>query len=277
MHSLYIDQFQSLMSGLREEWDVVYDDLGHMPYDMDWNNRQIILNNYGLRPESALRSYYFKPQIELAYAESLRMARTVEILTDCLNDFHPETILLIGRIGVADACIHKILYAWQERLNNNPTPWKHILCGEDSDIAQAFISGLEKLLASGCSEAIATQKAMAIAFNAWFASADKKRNCDHDTLNLIDDMVAGLMTMSLSRRSLGTKMLSRLTSMTGENTSYLDHQHQKDILKNRYYAQCDDVINQTHLTQILNDMGTITVGQIAFRDIDLAKRFLILE
>ncbi len=277
MHSLYVDQFQSLVADLRDVWDVVYDDLDHMPYDMDWNNRRIILNNYGLRPESALQSYYFKPQIELAYAESLRMARSVEILIDCLADFHPETILLIGRICVADACIHKILYAWQERLNQNPTPWKHILCGEDSDVALAFINGLEKLLASGCSEKIATQKAMAIAFNTWFACADKKRNCDHDTLNLIDDMVPRRTDMALSRLSLEAKTLSSLTFITGEKISYLDGPHQKDILKNRYYAQCDDVINQTHLTQILNDMDTITVGQIAFRDIDLAKRFLIAE
>jgi hypothetical protein len=118
---------------------------------------------------------------------------------------------------------------------------------------------------------------MAMGFNAWFTLSDRLKNCDHDTLNMIDNHIENGRSSSFSRYYIRSSMIASLTSLRGRHQTYLDRDYLKDLLNNPYYAFVDDVINHSHLTQITNELNAVQVGHVAFRDVTLAKRFLTAE
>jgi hypothetical protein len=46
---------------------------------------------------------------------------------------------------------------------------------------------------------------------------------------------------------------------------------------NPYYRDIQDPINQSYLSQIINDMNKTRVGGLVFHDSDLASRFAICD
>lgn len=267
--------YGALIDDLDGDWHVNFDDLNDLTYDLDIDSNVVILHNHGLRPDQALSSPYFRPQIILALAEALRMTRHVEWLDGMLGRYHPQTIILIGRVCVADTSVQKIKFAWEAKIDEDPTLWKHILCGDETDMAVAFESSLEKYLSSGMDDEGAMRKAMAVAFNQWFSNPDRVRECDHDTMNLIDGMIADRVHFDGKR--LEKNAITCLTLVPGEDDSYLDRFLQDDVLKNPYYAAITDPINQSHFMQIITDMNTIRVGGLVFSDPVLAARFALAE
>lgn len=269
------DSYDVLIQDISEGWGIEFDDLNGVSYDLDIGNKKIIIHNFGLKTDNLFQSPYFKPQATLSTIEALRMVRHVEWLDGALNRYHPETILLIGRICVADAQIHKIKCAWDAKMNDDHSLWKHILCGEESDMAVAFIHAFEKFLSSGLDEEEALKKSMAVAFNTWFSSADRQRDCDHDTLNLIDSMIAE--NTQFEGKRLEKNAITCLTLLAGYDTTYIDKYLQEDVLRNPYYSSVCDEINQSHLMQIISDMNKIHVGGLVFQDATLAARFTVCE
>ena len=267
--------FDSLLNDLSNEWQVDFDDLNGINYDLDLDDKKIILHNYGLKPEQALSSPYFRPQIILTLAEALRMTRHVEWLDGMLDRYHPETIILIGRVCVADTTTQKIKIAWESKMDGDNSLWKHMLCSEATDMAIAYECALEKYLNVDMDEEQALRKSMAVAFNQWFTSSDRIRDCDHDTLNLIDGMIADNAKFHAKR--LEKNAITCLTLMPGENSSYIDRFLQDDILKNPYYVAINDCINQAHFMQVVTDMNTVRIGGLVFSDSVLAARFAHTE
>lgn len=276
MNDLLSDHYDFIMDETPCAWTIDFDDLNNSPYHLDIDETRITLHNFGLKTDHLLASPYFRPQVVLALVEAMRMARHMEWLDGSWGDYNPETLLMIGRLCEADVQTHKILVAWNAKIeDDNHVLWKHILCGDQSSMAVAFITAMETLMSKGMDEDIALKKSMAVAFNSWFGDVDIVRACDHDTLNMLDDMV-------MSNHQFGTKKLQRnlltcLTIMGNENTTYLDRFLQDDILKNPYYSALNDEINQSHLMQIMMDMNTISVGGIKFHDPALAARFALID
>jgi len=269
------DQFDDLFHDLDGEWSIEHDDLNGLSYDLDIPNKKIIFHNYGLRHNQLMASSYFAPQYLLSVAEALRMVRHVEWLDGCISRYHPEAIIQIGRICVADAHIHKIITAWNFKLDDNESLWKHLLCSDLSDMALAFEQSFEHLLSSGMDDDMAMKKSMAIAFNRWFADENRTRDCDHDTLNLIDQMIDECTIFG--GRKLEGHAIPCLTLMAGTDTSYIDQILCNDVLRNPYYRTVNDPINEAYLMQIINDMNKINVAGITFSDPDLAARFAICD
>ena len=274
MKSMYdlSDHYDFMMGDIPCEWAIDFDDLNAVPYHLDVDDCRITLHNFGLKTDHLLASPYFRPQIVLALIEAIRMAHHMKWLNESIENYNPETLLMIGRLCEADVQTHKILVAWNAKIeDNNHALWKHILCGDQSAMAVAFITALETLMSNGMDDTIAIKKSMAVAFNTWFADPDAVRNCDHDTLNMIDDMIAS--NHHFGSKKLHHNLLTCLTLMGCENTTYLDRFLQDDILKNPYYSAINDDINQSHLMQLMMDMNTISVGGIKFHDPALAARF----
>lgn len=267
-----INHYARLFDDIHDDWVIEYRDLNGVSYDLDIENRTIILHNFGLNHDALMTSLYFKPQVILALAESLRMVRHVEWLDNMLHRYHPHSIILMGRICVADAMTHKIRVAWDMKCDDEDAAWKHLLCSDLSDMTVAFSNMLEKLLSSGFDNDIAYQKSMAASFNQWFADENRLKQCDHDTLNLMDDMIADHTTFQ--SQPLNHNTVSCMTLPYGdEKQSYLDSSLVKDILKNPYYSMIDDTINQSHFMQVVEDMNKFHIGGLTFNDADLAARF----
>lgn len=275
MHDILSYPYQSLINDLGKDWRVDFDDLNDVSYDLDIDNAIIVLHNHGLRPDQALSSPYFRPQILLALAEATRMARHVEWLDGMIARYHPQTIILLGRICVADTTTQKIKFAWDAKQDNDGSLWKHILCGESSDMALAFESSLEKYMTAGLDQAEAIKKSMAVAFNRWFTSPNRMTDCDHDTLNLIDGMITD--NIIFNDKTLEKNAMICMTLMPAGESSYIDLYLQNDILKNPYYATIADPFNETHFSQILNDMNKVNVSGLVFSDPHLAARFALVE
>lgn len=270
-----LPHYSELIKDIDITWSIDFADLNNADYDLDIENSILTIHNFGLSVDRLLSSHYFRPQILLALTEGLRMTRHVEWLDGALAQYHPEKILLIGRICVADTCAHKIKYAWDAKIDDDDTMWKYLLCSEQSDMAVVFIKTLEKLLSSGIEEEDAMRQSMAASFNQWFASDDRVNDCDHDTLNMIDDMIAS--GQQFQSKKLQKNAIACLTIMGGERNSYIDIHLQNDIVKNPYYAAINDDVNQLHFMQCVTDMNKIHVGGIAFHDAALASRFSFLE
>ncbi len=269
------DYYQILLGDIHDEWTIEYDDLNNGSYDLDINQKIITVHNFGLKTHHLMASPYFKPQVMLALVESLRMVRHVEWLDGVLNRYHPEIILLIGRLCVADAMAHKIHYAWDTKLEGDESLWRFLLCGADSDTALAYSKTLEKCLTTGVDEDVACKKSMAAALNMWFVNDQRLKDCDHDTLNVIDDMISE--GTSFANQSIKANAVTCMTLMGGDTTTYLDQFLIHDIIKNPYYRAVDDAINQSHLMQCIADMNKVYVGGLVFQDASLAARFTFCE
>lgn len=267
--------YDHLIKDLSKDWRIDFDDLDDVAYDLDIDNAIIILHNHGLRPDQAMASPYFKPQILLALAEALRMARHVEWLDGMLARYHPETIILLGRICVADTTTQKIKFAWDAKINGDGSLWKTLLCGDCSDVAQGYESALDKFKTSGLDPEESVKKAMAVAFNRWFTAPERMKECDHDTLNLIDGMIAEHVIFD-SRR-LEKNAVTCMTLIPAGAASYVDVFLQNDLLKNTYYSSIADEVNASHFAQILKDMNKVNVGGLIFSDPALAARFSMVE
>jgi hypothetical protein len=259
-----------MISDISNGWVVAYDDLNTVGYDIDVNEKTLTLNHFGMGFDSVMSSHYFRPQMQLSIIEATRMIRHIEWLDGALGDYHPESIIQIGRICVADALAHQIL-STSTNDDNGDAPWKHLLCGDISDIAMAFENGLESYLTRNMDYNIALKKSMAMAFNTWFSNQDRLKACDHDTLDLIDEMSDNQDFND--GQKLQTNDIVCLTSMRGTQSTYIDKTLCDDVIHNPYYKAIDDPINQSHFMQIIHDMHATRVGALVFQDSDLAARF----
>lgn len=266
--------FDNLLIDIDGDWKIEFADLNDIGYDLDIENMVMVLHNYGLETNKALNSIY-GPQIKLSCVEGLRMIRHVEWLNGRLERYNPQSILQIGRICVADAMVHKISLAWDCKMAEDDSMWKYILCDDLSDIAQSFSTSLEIYLSSGMAYNLAKQKACAASFHKWFSNEDRLRDCDHDTLDLIDQMVQE--DVEFKNQELKGNRVGFLTLIAGENFSYLDSHLQTDVSTHSYYTNVNDTINHTHLTQVINDINKTRIGGLIFQDSTLASRFTFCE
>ena len=275
MVELASNHYDRFMRDLASEWQINFDDLNGSAYDLDPDQNKIVLHNFGLRAEQALASPYFRPQINLALAEAMRMARHVEYLDGRLSSYNPAAVISIGRICVADTAVQKIRFAWNEKSAGNHALWKHILCGDMADLAAIFETSIESYFGNGMGWAQAVNQACASIFNKWYACPDRVKTCDHDTLNLIDNFIAD--DIEFGQNNFDIDMIRNLTIEPAETVSYLDDQLIKDLLKNPYYSSISDGINQTHFSQITMDISTTRIGGLSFQDKNLAVRFSMIE
>ncbi len=270
--SSVIDLFRAQLSSV---WNLHYADLSvESPYEIDCETQTITIHNFGLHINKAMESHYFAPQIELITIESLRMAYHAQNIDDMLNGLRIEDIIILARVIEADIQTTKIMAAWLARMQNNPILWRHVLCGDNADMATAFVRGLEAYLSSGMDQNQAMKNAMAMGFNQWFSCATRQQKCDHDTLNMIDDR---MNEFCIGQMTLSDNDISMVTSLLGDDISYLNTAHCHDILINPYYGQIRDEINQVHFNHIYRDMDKTYIGDLAFHDDDLAHRFVTIH
>lgn len=262
------------LTEIDNHWQVRFEYLDHYGYDIDEDGKFLTLSTYGLMPEQALKSPYFSPQIILSLVESLRMARHIEWLDGSLERYHPESIMRIGRICMADTATQLVAFAWATREAGHKDIWKTLLCGDYADMAAEYQNVMEQQ-SPETDMTVLRGVALARTFKQWFFGHDRVTECDHNTLDLIDAM---LVDQKMPGNDyLEPTAITCLTLRGGGVSSYIDTAMRSDIMDNPLYSAVTDPINQAHLMQIIHDMYTVSIGSVAFRDTELAARFTALQ
>ncbi|PCH99785.1 MAG: hypothetical protein COB76_04880 [Alphaproteobacteria bacterium] len=267
--------FAALWRDIDPAWDINLCDLSGHGYDMDVDQKILSIDSKGLLPDQALSSSYFAPQILLSLIEGIRMVRHVEWLDNALERYHPESIVKIGRICVADSVSQTISVAWHGRGQGCDAMWKHLLCGMHSDMAQCFDRVMERGLSQGGDESDVLTEALEMTFRTWFTDEDRVVRCDHDSLNVMDELLND--EIEIGFKHIEQASIVCLTLQVGGNVTYLCRDVLRDMMRNPFYGAIDSLINQTHLMQIIRDTKINEVAGIPFRDIDLASRFMMID
>ena len=266
------DVFENFINDIHPDWRIQLSDVTDFAYDMDVDDKILTLNSHGMNASNALQSNYFAPQIILALIEGLRMVRHVELLDGALEQYSPQMVIRIGRICMADCVTQTIKTAWDAKNDGYDASWKHLICGDYGQMAHKFASVMETFLLSNMDGDMAYNQSMAIMFNDWFALEDKIFQCDHESLNMIDDMIAD--DVQFGEKTLQSLTIACLTTTAGDTITYLQKPHVDDIADNPYYTSVQNPINRAHLSQLMNDMQSTLVDGVQFRDGALAARFM---
>jgi len=282
MTQIGILEFMSFLSPfiaeIDNDWQMTFEYLDHNDYEIDEENKRILFSTYGLEVKQALKSPYFSPKIILSMVEALRVIRHAEWLDSSLMHYHPWSIVQIGRICMADIATQLLSFAWVIREEGYRDTWKTLLCSDYADMAVIYQTIIEKKL-SDIDMVVLRGIALAETFKQWFAKDERVAECDHSTLDLIDSMLLEQERpdQDCFNEYLKAMTVICLTLRAGGISSYVDTKMRTDILDNPYYSSISDPINHTHLKQIIRDLDTISIGNIAFRDKELAARFAALQ
>lgn len=187
------------------------------------------------------------------------------------EEYPPESILTLERVRAADLDVLVILVAWELREEEEGDLWRHILAGDNSDMAMRFMGYLERFPFNDV-----TNDALAAAFAQWFMSEKRIATCDHETLCDLDLLVADPSIVNpFGDERLAAIDVERLSCLP-DRTAYLQGSG-RDILADPLYAGMNDDINQIHLMHILHDLSVTYAGNVPFQNADLAERIFPAE
>lgn len=182
------------------------------------------------------------------------------------SDLTAEDIIRYERFITADIDAVAVLVAWQIRAAGQADFWRYTIGSMLGDMGMAFQNTMD-----GDPSPAAERMAAANAFHQWYAEPMRVNAIDHATLESFD---IRLQNSNGVHNPFGTRRLKpidieRLTRLPGME-SYL-RGLADDMLINPAFAGMNDPINQSHFMHIIRDLDTVQVGQVSFRDPDLAR------
>jgi hypothetical protein len=244
-------------------WSISLQAQGTFDFMLDLDEKIIALDHADLEPFSLASSGHFLSSLMISLIKALRDAWQQKRNSGYENMFRPESVLLLERVRAADACVLAVLCSWELRTEDHPALWRTMIGSEYGDLALTFSGTLEREPASAF-----TQHALALTFQQWFRDETRVAACDHETLDMMDGLLAQAKPHMFGKKS-PTHICVELFSCLPDRTAYLRGDG-AEILKNPYFSGLDDPVNQTHLFQILHDSEAHYAGGIAFRSPDLA-------
>jgi hypothetical protein len=246
-------------------WSVGLSDLKNEGFYINVDDRVILLDHFALAPSAIGRSAFFRHVLLTTFMRALRDVWHDKRLGDIERDFAPEQILMLERARAADCDTTTILCGWELRAAGHVDVWRHLLGSEEGDMAVVFTRFLERdpgALFSGA--------ALAYAFRQWYADTARVDAIDHDTLETLDCIIEESDdNHPFGNQRLSAGMMEEL-SMLPDGTCYLAGLGE-GILRDPYFAGLHDMINQTHLFQMMYDMEVVMVNNVPFRDGKLAR------
>ncbi|MCD8497557.1 MAG: hypothetical protein LRZ85_05425 [Alphaproteobacteria bacterium] len=224
----------------------------------------IALDHADLEPQSLASSGHFLSALMISLVKALRDVWQQKRNSGYENLFNPESVLLLERVRAADACVLAVLVAWELRSEDHAGLWRTMIGSDYGDLALTFSGTLEREPASAF-----TQHALALTFQQWFRDEERVAACDHETLDMMDNLLAQEKPHIFGKKS-PTHICVELFSCLPDRTAYLRGDG-TEILRNPYFCGLGDPVNQTHLMQIMHDAEAHYAGGVAFRSADLAS------
>lgn len=247
-------------------WHIEFDDLGSEHYLLDIENKTIVLEHHGFKPEGLIRSNYFANMVLTSLVKALRDAGHEKRHGGFDHLFAPEGILMLERVRSADCDIISVFVAWELRSEGYADLWRHTIGSPLGDLAVAYSYHLERDPASQFNG-----KALKSAFIHWYQSEERIRACDHQTLEYMDDILASAEISNPFGEKVPTHIAIELLSCMPDKTAYLQG-FGREILIDPLYSGLSDAVNQAHLMHILHDLEATIVNNVPFRSAELAAR-----
>lgn len=251
---------------LRQGWEFDIGDQGGFDFHIDVEEKQIVLNNYGLSEASLEESEHFQNMILVSLVRALRDVWQENRFGASHDRFAPEQTLMMERVRAADCDVIAVLVSWELRNAGFASLWRHLIGSDEGDMAMAFSGHMERYPFHNKPHA-----ALRAAFDQWYREEERVRNCDHETLDYIDDLLQDYDETEL----FGSERLQAIDiealSCLPDRTAYLQGMG-REILMDPFYAGLGDEINQAHFSQILYDLRAYTVEGVPFRDKNLAAK-----
>lgn len=248
-------------------WSIALDDRDGGDYCMNVEARLLILDNGGLSGNALTRSEYFLNRLLITFSKALRDVWQEKRFGGFDEDYGPKDVVLMERVRFADLDTLSVMIAWELREAGYEECWRHISGSETCDLAMAFANYLERRPAA----ALDLRQALLAAFKQWFCEESRIDACDHDTLEYLDEVLeASQLVNPFGQKTPGRINIEMLSTLPS-GAAYLQGQG-GEILDSRKFCEMTNDLNSAHLTHIMNDIESITIENISFRDPDLARK-----
>lgn len=252
-------------------WSLGLEPLGGHDFHLDVPEKQIILDTHGLLIAALGRSEYFCHCLLISLARALRDIWQEKRYGAFDEIYTAESVLTLERVRAADLDVLAVLIAWELRSAGFGGLWRHSIGSSDGDMALVFAQYLERNLECTAG-GVHSAKALQLCFAQWFEDPARIQSCDHETLNMLDDILAQRQGAEPAfGAQKATPIAIEKLSCLPDKTAYLQG-FGPEILADPKYAGLGDSVNQSHFVQILHDSKAVRVHDIPFRSAALAAR-----
>lgn len=234
-------------------------------YEIEPENKSLLLDTAGLEPGSLGRSVYFRNMVLIALIRGLRDIWHEENFAGFENRFSPEDLIILERVRSADIDTIAIQVLWELRGAGLSEGWRHAIGSDIGDMAMRFARAVERRPANAFDG-----RALSESFRQWYEDSARIDASDHEALEYLDDI------MHENRGDERPFGCERLTCAAVESLSrlpdgclYLEGEGHA-ILTEPVMAGMDDPINRAHLRHILHDLEVTLIDNVPFRDQKLA-------
>ena len=248
------------------QWVVTLESLHNNGYHIDTAEKRITLDNYAMESDALGRSVFFRNDLLLNIVRAIRDVWHETRFTTSAMDYSVEDVLLLERVRAADSDTFAVLAAWELRGEGFSDVWRHMIGAEEGDMALAFSGYLEKDPRS-----LFNGRALAQAFRTWHENEQRVDACDHETLEMLDDLILSAGGESPFGNASLAKDRIEAVSRLPNGVFYLRDMAGM-IRRDPFYAGLTDPINQAHLFQIIYDLKVTRVNDVPFRDRILAEK-----
>lgn len=247
-------------------WRVKLADLSTGGFHLDIPGRTLHLDHAGMDASALGRSMHFRCAILQSFIRGLRDIWQEEKLGGIETVYRPDSFLMMERIRAADVDSVAVLAAYELRAAGYGDLWRHILGGDDGDLAVTFGCALEKTPAS-----LYNGAALARTFSQWFEDELRVDAVDHDALEHLDDLLENGASAEALGKDIASAAQAESLSTLPDGAQYLTGMGD-NVLRDPLYAGLHDEINQAHLFHIVYDTQVVMVGGVPFGDAKLARK-----
>lgn len=257
-----------IQDAIQNGWCLGLTGLENKDFHLEIEGRYCLLNSDDMSSKTIFESEYFSNALVFNLICALRDIWQERRYGALEEIYDIESLLMLERIRHADCTTLAVLVAWELRSHECYDLWRHVLGSQDGDMALAFSKMVEKHPSS-----YFNGSALRASFIQWYNNAERVNICDHDTLEYIDSILAGELSVSsqlFGKNKLEARTVEILSCMP-DKTAYLQGMGE-EILSNPDYAGMHDPINQNHFFHIIYDQNVHFIEDVPFRNIELAKK-----
>lgn len=184
---------------------------------------------------------------------------------DVYDTLNPEELLKWERLRSADIDSFTVLVAWELRIAGEKELWRTLMGSDIGDMAMVFQAVDENQHGLKSYE-----KTLFHAFRQWFMAEERINNTDSITLAAMDEAIFDdKLQRPFGKFRLEAKDVEERITLPKE-IGYLSGM--ENVLFNPDFCVIPNEINQTHFFHIMNDIQTVSVKGVRFRDKALAAK-----
>lgn len=258
--------FTMIKDAVKNKWHVSLRDLEGCDYELDAEQKLLVLDNHALSSTALAQSAYFRNFLLVTLTKALRDIWQEKRHGGFEKKFSPDYMILMERVRAADLDVMSVFSAWELRTEGYGAAWRHVIGSDIGDMAMTYSAYLERDPTSQFNG-----RAMRATFNQWFRDGLRIKDCDRETLDYMDGVLDSDVVGNAFGGRRPNKMDIEVISCLPDRSAYLQGSG-AEILGNPAYTAMNDEINQTHLFHIMHDLEAVTVEDVPFRDADLARK-----